>query len=1134
MTGAETGRASYRWLTIALLVAAGAYIWYASGQYGRLNDLNQRQLSNAGVELKTAIDTAVGTATRFKLKRAGWEAEFAKCKGNAECEEVQTIAEPKVCDFDDNQPYLDLPSCANDGASAAGGSTNTWHIPTDVQPVTGPTLGVNISNKDDKEGKNTVAFRFRADRLLRELAFPDSFGLIFIANHQGQVLYQDAPGRRRWLRHLRWGEQTFRDGNADRPPSLQLQNVQQLLGGDVDTWNQLRSVSSRTSVQIGGTSHQLYLQPLVLEENQRIDIIIGGAVATRSIFRDALALDTSLVAVLVFLLLLGMSGYPFVKLRFLSPRERFRLRDVTLLYLSTGALLVLVTCGSLALDGYARWQAVADRGLEGLARNLESRFLAEVTEIREELLAFDAEVRQSPVPTCNQWHAYTDWFKGDPPSAEQPAVFTVDTDASVRLRWPRRDVHLRQVAWIQADGRQLWKVTADKIGGRTLVDQRVYFRAVQDGSLFRTRNSNSAFFLGPDRSISDGKFYTFVSMPSKVAPPRCGESNGVENVANSMVVAASGHLLSLDRQPLPAGYGFALINREGRVLYHSDGRLSLRENLYEELSEGAQARAMVYADRTDVLKTRYRERPHRFYLQPVGLSRAGEPTSAGFYLAVFRDTSAERALIGHVFVGGLVGPMLLLLAIYGAGLWGLGRACRHNKQYWSTWLWPHAGLNTVYQWQAAAFAALLLTGAALYITVESLAAFFVIPILTAAIGIGIYWYGSRRPTTRSALSRPGWHTASILLALTCMIVVPSAVLFRLALSHEFAKLILTERAWIVAQKDDALRAARVEARAENYGPSRADRLETARQRYFGCVPAPFDISPRLPELPTVRQPEVLRAGQRIVSREPSITTAAAGRFYAGCVPMSDDASVSEASRSVTLQSIGMPARITDALHPLDNVLPIGSEILARQHFQPREFAYSPDGTLFRPLRASGIAFAGFAIMLALLVYWIRWNTNRLFLAIEEQAPAPLESKHELWSNLTLEKKLVLLQVARERIANPHQAATIKTLLAAGLLQLDPDLRPATTFDDEFLLGKQRELHAQIREWEHVKDEHSWRYVRQVLIASVVALGIFLFVTQPGLQASLVGIATGIAGALTAGLRLREAIVSWWPGRKSDG
>jgi hypothetical protein len=71
----------------------------------------------------------------------------------------------------------------------------------------------------------------------------------------------------------------------------------------------------------------------------------------------------------------------------------------------------------------------------------------------------------------------------------------------------------------------------------------------------------------------------------------------------------------------------------------------------------------------------------------------------------------------------------------------------------------------------------------------------------------------------------------------------------------------------------------------------------------------------------------------------------------------------------------------------------------------------------------------------------------------------------------------------------------------------------------------------LREWERVNVGHSWRYVRLVLVASATGLAGFLLLTQPGLQSSLLGIATGITGALTAGLKLRDAVASWFE-RKS--
>jgi len=176
MTLASSGRASYRWLTITLLVAAGVYAWYASAQYGRLNDLNQRQLSNAGAELKAALDTAVETATRFNAKRAAWQdsrtSKSTRSKPGGD--------EPKLCDFDDNQPYLELDACAR-GVSPVPNRT-TWRSLTVVQPFTSPMLGIKVTDANKQGGFD---YRFRADKVLRELAFPDSFALIVVSTDGG-------------------------------------------------------------------------------------------------------------------------------------------------------------------------------------------------------------------------------------------------------------------------------------------------------------------------------------------------------------------------------------------------------------------------------------------------------------------------------------------------------------------------------------------------------------------------------------------------------------------------------------------------------------------------------------------------------------------------------------------------------------------------------------------------------------------------------------------------------------------------------------------------------------------------------------------------------------------------------------
>src|SRR5215207_4111778 len=113
--GRSSDRRRLYWrLSIALLAAAGAYAWFVTAQYARLNDLNQRELANAAAELKRTLENAVETVTRFT----------PPVKGESRA----------LCKFDADQPYLTLDpliSCAQATGRLEG-----------AKPTIGAPLGI--------------------------------------------------------------------------------------------------------------------------------------------------------------------------------------------------------------------------------------------------------------------------------------------------------------------------------------------------------------------------------------------------------------------------------------------------------------------------------------------------------------------------------------------------------------------------------------------------------------------------------------------------------------------------------------------------------------------------------------------------------------------------------------------------------------------------------------------------------------------------------------------------------------------------------------------------------------------------------------------------------------------------------
>ena len=278
-----------------------------------------------------------------------------------------------------------------------------------------------------------------------------------------------------------------------------------------------------------------------------------------------------------------------------------------------------------------------------------------------------------------------------------------------------------QVTWINPSGDQIWKLSSDQIGVLRPVPQRPYFKAIRGGHMYRDTSSACAFFVAPDRSITDGRFYTFLSIPSmlddacvNLAPKA---KPGKESApTRGYVAVASTRLLSLEHPALPIGYGFAVVTRDGRTLYHSDSRLGLRENLFDHLDDGDLARAIAHSNKKEMLSARYREVPHRLQFNPLPWSlaapwlrrtarpatRAADPAattsgpSAGIVLIAFRDLSMVQAIVARAFVVTLV-PALIIVSLLGLCS---GRSVRLSERWHggaTRWLWPHGGLAPMYK-----------------------------------------------------------------------------------------------------------------------------------------------------------------------------------------------------------------------------------------------------------------------------------------------------------------------------------------------------------------------------------------------------------------------------------------------------
>jgi hypothetical protein len=891
-----------------------------------------------------------------------------------------------------------------------------------------------------------ATFRIRAANLLQELPFPESFHTLALLNQEGIVLLTADLQQPVRLRQLRLGERAAREpAFADEPPLILVDLKSALTAGAVKPgFDEARSSSSRLRAQLAGTSYQIYIQPLRLLDADKNQLLLLGLRPTADVLRQSLALDTYFLAFLLLLIVGLCLSYPFLKLWGLNRRERFRVHDLLFLFLSTGALLALGVTVTLAVDGYIRYQAMAAEILPELHAKLERDLVLELRAARRQLLAYD---------NC------TDTLSPSVP--------------------PTESVQVEQVAWVAQSGRQLHKIVpTGKPSDLVDVGHRSYFRSIANKSLWilpgdASDTARTPFYFGPARSITDGQFYSFLSIFT--AERKCRLYPEPEPTAAAVLTFS---LHSLAPRPLPPSFGFALFNREGTVLYHSDQRLSLRQNLIRETGDSAHLRAVILAGGDATLDLPYDGRPHTFRVHPISSLKTPSGHNSGFlYLAVFQDLSIGRYIATHTFLSSMLWPQTFLAIWMAVGLAAASWTSRKRtpESNWRQWLWTQPLRASQYRFTVLLLIALLALALLLQV-----AGFYIVSLLlpfAAALAalLSTVW----APPPAAALDTPEtrasavlWHRLLIVSLGVCMSMVPAAALHQLILGHELGKLIAFEETQRANLKVDLPAATRLLLTREKVPPAWANQGGAVREKFMdtGVGIGRMAGSP-------------MYAPQWIFDFQDRVSW---------MLPMRNDTAILLG---------GLPSK----------------------PFKPADGAWGPIPRYLPVL----VVMTGF---LWIFYVWTGWNARNILLSgrqVEAVPLAGLATLESAWKVLPLDEQCLLVQTAAENIGNPHLPETVVSLAAKGWLVLSPEVRPATPAIRDFLLSREQQTCQMFEKAEHIPgNEQSWRSLRKSLFIGLGIALLFLFSTQPALPFDFFGLISIVIGALGGAVKSMDHLSKW--------
>jgi hypothetical protein len=257
-----------------------------------------------------------------------------------------------------------------------------------------------------------------------------------------------------------------------------------------------------------------------------------------------------------FLLLLVF--LPILKFYIMDENEPVRIRDFVMFGMS---IFVGASVLTLVIIQYLLWKGEEERARDNLHRlsyQIHDGLLQELDRMYTQLLIFDS----LKIARENE----SEWIKDDDEVNFSHSVQSYMQDCA-----DSNFYFFDRISWINPAGDQVIK--AETRGGKTVpanVKDRQYFRAFAEHRPYYLSNR-----FGQVRKYGWEPIYSWTNGDFNVSISRQPEDTDT-------IVALASKMHSVVNTVLPVGYGFCIIDKNGKVQLHSDVNRNLRENLFEK------------------------------------------------------------------------------------------------------------------------------------------------------------------------------------------------------------------------------------------------------------------------------------------------------------------------------------------------------------------------------------------------------------------------------------------------------------------------------------------------------------------------------------------------------------------------
>ncbi len=425
---------------------------------------------------------------------------------------------------------------------------------------------------DTLNAQDYVNFRLAVDANDLISSRVNRFSLVVLVNEKGELL-----GRKDYI---------HKDAST---VDLRLTSLQQHFPEDAA----LIGTSIMRDVTIAGIEYRMYMHPLVgknIGESQG-KIYIAGLTPLSTINVNKLLISPVIIMWAVLALLLLIAFIPLLKLKFINSKYAFTNADVSQIVIG---LVMFAGILSIAANQQMFYQYFMDTKVEQgklIHKSISADFSNEISALEKHALSILASEKEQLSSSPHQYGKvvsdnanlpiFTNYVNPNLAFFDKDNTNTYIIEQLARLNEDAGFVKNANVHYIKQD---LFINSKISLAGRAYFKRAMACETWQFAHHYESQKIDTkqtceqSLFIQRINNIEDGRKTSMLAKPLFI--------NAKDK--NKQLLIFNTRLQTFMHRVLPLGFGFAVINETGDVLYHSDDEASLVENIFVETSQNKQ------------------------------------------------------------------------------------------------------------------------------------------------------------------------------------------------------------------------------------------------------------------------------------------------------------------------------------------------------------------------------------------------------------------------------------------------------------------------------------------------------------------------------------------------------------------